>query len=175
MSRPLFLRLLSLIVFFTILFALPSVAATPVLMQQIVKKDTTLKSFVKRAKSYKELDLIDVVKLILHRRLMARSDSVAKREKLHISILPAPGYTQTTGFLGVVSGNFAFFVNGEHNLNVSNVSMNVSYTQKNQAVFAVQPNIWTINDEWNVIGDNRFIKYPQETYGLGGRTLPSAL
>jgi outer membrane protein assembly factor BamA len=137
-----------------------------------IKKDTTRHSFINRAKSFKELDLIDVVKLVIHKRLMSHSDSVTKDQKLHISILPAPGYTQTTGFLGVVSGNFAFFVNDKHNLNESNVSMNASYTQKKQAVFAMQPNIWTTNDRWNIVGDNRFIKYPQETFGLGGHTLP---
>ena len=161
------------------LFARPVIAAPSVLLLPeikkdtlAIKKDTTRHSFVNRAKSYKELDLIDVVKLVIHKRLMSHSDSVTKDQKLHISILPAPGYTQTTGFLGVVSGNFAFFVNDKHNLNESNVSMNASYTQKKQAVFAMQPNIWTTNDSWNIIVDNRFIKYPQETFGLGGHTLP---
>ena len=160
------------LVIFAILFAQSTIAASPGPIVPEMKKDTSFMSFVKRAKTYKELDLIDVVKLVLHKRLMSHSDSVTKDQKLHISVLPAPGYTQTTGFLGVVSGNFAFFVNDKHNINESSVSMNASYTQKKQAVFAMQPNIWTINDAWNIIGDNRFIKYPQETFGLGGHTLP---
>ncbi len=161
-----------LLLFLTILMVQSSQAAPEVPEYSKLKKDSTHHSFIQRAKSYKELDLIDVVRLLLHRKLMASTDSVGKNEKLHISLLPAPGYTQSTGFLGVVSGNFAFFVNDKHNINESNVSMNVSYTQMKQAIFAAQPNIWTYNDEWNLIGDNRFIKYPQPTFGLGGHTLP---
>jgi len=138
----------------------------------ILKRDSTHHTFIQRAKSYKELDLIDVVKLVIHKKLMSHSDSVKPNSKLLISILPAPGYTQSTGFVGIVSGNFAFFVNDKHNLNESSVSMNLSYTQYNQAVFGTQPNIWTKNDSWHIIGDNRFMKYPQPTFGLGGHTLP---
>ena len=154
------------------LFAKPVIATPPTLLLPILKKDSTHHTFLQRAKSYKELDLIDIVKLVIHKKLMSRSDSVDKKEKLHISVLAAPGYTQSTELVGVVSGIFAFFVNDEHNLNESSVSANVSYTQLKQAIFAMQPNIWTKNDAWNLIGDNRFIKYPQETFGLGGHTLP---
>jgi hypothetical protein len=174
LSERVFHSSLFVFIFLVMLIARPARAACPAPYLRHAKTDSTHHTFIQRARSYKELDLIDVVKLVLHKKLMAHSDSVTKKEKLYISILPAPGYTQTTGFLGVVSGNFAFFVNDEHNINVSNVSMNISYTQKNQAVFAMQPNIWTKDDRWNIIGDNRIIKYPQETFGLGGHTLPSA-
>lgn len=165
----------TLLVFFTLLSAASVMAETTAPFELIMKKDSLpRKSFIKRAKEYDQLDLIDVVRLVIHRKLMASSDSVGKHQKLHISILPAPGFTQTTGFLGVVSGNFAFFVNDKHNINESSVSLNVSYTQKRQAIFAMQPNIWTKNDKWNIVGDNRFIKYPQSTFGLGGHTLPES-
>jgi outer membrane protein assembly factor BamA len=135
-----------------------------------MKRDTSLKSFVTRAKTYPQLDMIDVVRLVLHKRLMSHYDSVKPNKKLLISVLPAPGYTQRTGFLGVLSGNFAFFVSDLHSINQSNVTMNVSYTQKKQSIFVLQPNIWTKNDSWFIIGDNRFMKYPQVTYGLGGHS-----
>jgi len=130
------------------------------------------KTFVQRVKTYKELDLIDLVKLVLNKKLMSTSDSVTRDEKLHISVLAAPGYTRSTQFVGIVSGNFAFYA-GKENQNQSNISAEVSYTQLNQALFTIGPNIWTKNDQWNIIGDNKFIKYPQETYGLGGHTQES--
>jgi outer membrane protein assembly factor BamA len=160
--------------FFLFLSARPAVGASALSLLPAMKRDTAARSFVKRAKTYKELDLIDVAKLVLHKKLMASSDSVAKNQKLNISILPAPGFTQTTGVLGIISGNFAFFVDDKHNINQSSVSMNIDYTQKKQAIFALHPNIWTPNDDWNLNGDNRFMKYPQETFGLGGHSLPDA-
>jgi hypothetical protein len=103
---------------------------------------------------------------------MATSDSVGKKEKLHFGLIGAPGYTQSSGLVGVISGNLAFFVKDKHNLNQSSITMEASYTQYNQALFLISPNIWTTDDKWNLIGDDRIIKYPQYTFGLGGHTLP---
>lgn len=148
-------------------------AEVPPLLMASHKRDSSHVSFIRRCKEYKQLDLIDIVRLVLNRRLMAASDSLHKNEKLHIGVLPAPGYTQSTGVVGIVSANFAFFVNDKHNLNQSDIEIEASYTQYNQAVFRIRPNVWTRNDAWSITGDNRFIKYPQETFGLGGNTLPS--
>ncbi len=169
-----------LLVFFTILSAGQTVAAPSVdLFEQIkrdsthLKKDSTHQTFIQRAKAYDQLDMIDIVKLVLNKKLMATSDTVTKQQKLHFGILGAPGYTQSTGFVGVISGNVAFYVKDKHNLNQSSISFETSYTQYNQAQFIISPNIWTKDDKWNIIGDNRIIKYPQPTFGLGGHTLPS--
>lgn len=134
--------------------------------------DSTHHKFIYRARSYKELDLIDIVKLVLHKKLMATSDSVTRDEKLHISLLGAPGYTRSTEFVGIISGNFAFYAD-KHNQNQSSITAEVSYTQLNQAIFVVGPNVWTKDDKWNIIGDNKITKYPQQTNGLGGHTLES--
>jgi outer membrane protein assembly factor BamA len=167
-----FTRFFLLLLFGAMLIARPCFASMPLSYAPEIKKDTSFHTFVERAKTYRQLDLIDVVKLVLHRRLMSTSDSVTKDQKLQVSVLPAPGFTQTTGVLGILSGNFAFFVDNKHNINQSNLSLNIDYTQKRQAIFAIHPNIWTPNDEWNITGDNRIMKYPQETFGLGGHTLP---
>ncbi len=164
--------LLIILVFSAILIAQTTVAAPVVPILPEVKKDSTHHTFIQRAKSYKELDLIDLVKMVLHKKLMSTSDSVTRDEKLHMSILAAPGYTRSTEAIGIVSGNLAFYVD-KHNQNQSNISIEFSYTQLNQALFTIGPNIWTKDDQWNFIGDNKFIKYPQETFGLGGHTMPS--
>ena len=168
------------LVFFTILFAQAVGATTSVNpLEEIkrdsthLKKDSTHHTFIQRAKAYDQLDLIDLVRLVLHKKLMATSDSVGKQEKLHFGLLGAPGYTQSSGLVGVISGNLAFFVKDKHNLNQSSITMEASYTQYNQALFLISPNIWTTDDKWNLIGDDRIIKYPQYTFGLGGHTLPS--
>jgi hypothetical protein len=162
-----------LLVFFAITAMRPVAAASPAIFVHEMKKDSTHRSFIKRAKSFKELDLIDIVKLVLHKKLMSTSDTVARDEKLHISVLAAPGYTRSTEAIGIVSGNFAFYVD-KHNQNQSSIILEASYTQLNQAVFVIGPNIWTKDDNWNIIGDNKFTRYPQETFGLGGHTQPSA-
>ena len=172
LTQRIVIRSFFLLAFFVIAAARPVSALSPAFFSPQMKKDSTQKSFIQRAKSYKELDLIDIVKLVLHKKLMSTADTVARDEKLHISVLAAPGYTRSTEFVGIVSGNFAFYAD-KHNLNQSSMIMEVSYTQLKQAIFVVGPNIWTKDDKWNIIGDNKVTRYPQETFGLGGHTLPA--
>ena len=173
MSDRVFYRSLFLLTFFAFSFAGTAVSASLEPYLQEKKIDTFHhKTFIQRVKTYKELDLIDLVKLVLHKKLMSTSDSVTRDEKLHISVLGAPGYTRSTQFVGIVSGNFAFYAD-KHNQNQSSITAEVSYTQLNQAIFVIGPNIWTKDDKWNIIGDNKITRYPQETFGLGGHTRES--
>ena len=173
LTQRVLIRSFFLLAFFVIAAIRPVSALSPTCFVHRMKKDSTQKSFIQRAKSFKELDLIDLVKMVLHKKLMSTADTVARDEKLHISLLGAPGYTRSTEAIGIVSGNFAFYVD-KHNQNQSNITAEASYTQLSQAIFTVGPNIWTKDDQWNIIGDNKFERYPQETFGLGGHTLPSA-
>lgn len=160
------------LILFTLFVMLSFEKASAVPVLPAMRIDSTHHKFIWRAKSYKELDLIDIVKLVLHKKLMSTSDSVTRDEKLHMSVLGAPGYTRSTQFVGIVSGNFAFYAD-KHNQNQSSITAEVSYTQLNQAIFVVGPNIWTKDDKWNIIGDNKITRYPQETFGLGGHTKES--
>ena len=164
------LRSLLLLALLVMLSPRDAFAAPPLPKMRI---DSTHHKFIYRAKSFKELDLIDLVKLVLHKKIMSTSDSVKRDEKLHISVLGAPGYTRSTELVGIISGNFAFYAD-KNNLNQSSVTAEVSYTQLMQAIFVVGPNIWTKGDKWNIIGDNKITKYPQETFGLGGHSAESA-
>jgi outer membrane protein assembly factor BamA len=136
--------------------------------------DTVRHTFIQRTKSYKQLDLIDIVKIVLKKKLMPGSDSMGRHEKVHLSLLGAPGYTQSTGFIGIISGNIALYVKDKRNLNQSSIAAEFSYDQYNQSLLSITPNIWTKDDKWDLIGQNEFLKYPQATFGLGGHTLPSA-
>ena len=165
MSKQVFNSRFYLLIAILILFARSAVASPPVtfLIDKIEfvhhhKKDSTHQSFIKRAKAYKDLDLIDVLNLIFNKKLVAGADSAPKRGKLHFGFVGAPGYTQSSGFIGVISGNFAFYLKDTTNRNQSSVGVEASYTQYNQFLFNVIPNIWTKGDRWNLRGDNRFTR-----------------
>jgi hypothetical protein len=46
----------------------------------------------------------------------------------------------------------------------------VVYTQYQQLTVAMQSNIWTKDNKYNIVTDWRYYKYPQDTYGLGGHS-----
>jgi hypothetical protein len=119
----------------------------------------------------KELDLIDLAQRIVNKNSVYRSDTV-NSERIQFSVFPAVGYTLQTGFAGVIGANAAFYTISHHNEtdHISTIISSVAYTQKSQFIFPVAANLWTRNNEYNILTDWRYLKYPSETFGLGGHT-----
>jgi Omp85 superfamily domain len=141
--------------------------STPVLLLAQSPTDTIINPGVK------QIDLIDIGQRILHKNSVNREDLVVnKKGRVHFSAFPAVGYTLQTGFAGVISANAAFYT-GSHNHeteNISTVVTSIAYTSKSQIIFPIASSIWTHNNKYNILTDWRFLKYPSETFGLGGHT-----
>ena len=141
--------------------------STPVLLLAQSATDTIINPGIK------QVDLIDIGQRILHKNSVTREDLVVnKKGKVHFSAFPAVGYTLQTGFAGVISANAAFYT-GSHNHeteNISTVVTSIAYTSKSQIIFPIASSIWTHNNKYNILTDWRFLKYPSETFGLGGHT-----
>jgi outer membrane protein assembly factor BamA len=118
-----------------------------------------------------QVDLVDVGRGFLKGHKATRTDTVAqKTRKLHVSALPAAGYTLQTGFAGVLSSNFAFYTSEHSQANLSSVLTSITYSQYKQIIFPIQANIWTKGNKYDIVTDWRYLKYPSLTYGLGGNT-----
>src|SRR3984885_5585217 len=129
--------------------------------------DTTINPGVK------QLDLIDIAQRIFNKNSVNREDVVVnKKGRVHFSAFPAVGYTLQTGFAGVISANAAFFTSAhDHETeNISTVVTSIAYTSKSQIIFPIASSIWTKNNEYNILTHWRYLKYPSETFGLGGHT-----
>ena len=85
---------------------------------------------------------------------------------------PRWGYTLQTGFAGVISANAAFFTNAHNHKdeNISTVVSSVAYTAKDQFILPISADIWTKDNKFDIVTDWRYLKYPSETFGLGGHT-----
>lgn len=121
----------------------------------------------------KEIDLIDIAQRILNKNSVNREDVVVNNKgRVHFSAFPAVGYTLQTGFAGVISANAAFFTNAHNHEteNISTVVTSIAYTSKSQIIFPIATSIWTNNNEYNILSDWRYLKYPSQTFGLGGHT-----
>ncbi len=127
------------------------------------KKDT-LKNIVPiDLKSESQIDISDVIGSLLKHQPNPRVDSVTSKPS--ISIVPAIGYTLVSKFAVVLSGNIAFRKAPESR--ISTIVISTSVTQNKQFTLPVQTSIWSKNNDYNFIGDYRFFKYPQSTFGLG--------
>jgi hypothetical protein len=116
-------------------------------------------------------DLIDITLLILHKNPDMRIDSSGiKTKKLHISAGPILEYTLSTGFTSGIAAGGAFLTGVNGQTNTSAVLAAVKYTEKKQFLVPIQSSIWTPFNKYNLLGDWRYLNYPQDTYGFGGHT-----
>jgi len=93
--------------------------------------------------------------------------------KYHFSFVPAVGYTLQTGFAGIASADVAYKTDKNPDTKMSNLLTSFTYSQYHQSIIPLQADIWTKNNKYNIVSDNRFIQYPSDIYGLGGRTDPN--
>jgi hypothetical protein len=139
----------------------------PFLLRAQDDLDTTINPGIK------QIDLIDIAQRILHKNAVPRTDDIVnKKGRAHFSAFPAVGYTLQTGFAGVLSGNVAFYI-GDHdheNENISTIISSIAYTSKSQIIFPIASSLWTRDNKYNILSDWRYLKYPSETFGLGGET-----
>jgi hypothetical protein len=115
-------------------------------------------------------DIMDVFRSWLRLKPSTKSGNIKPGDKAVISVLPAVGYTLQTRFAVILAGNAAFFTRSRPESKLSVITANISYTQNNQLTVPVQSNVWLNGDQYNLLGDWRYMKYPQSTFGLGTNT-----
>ena len=113
-----------------------------------------------------QVDIGDVLKKLFRgRRTLKKRGNDSLVVKPIFSGLPVVGYTLTTRLAASLSGNMIFRTDTVAKL--SAVTASAVYTQNRQLTLPVESNIWTRNNHFNLLGDYRFYKYPQSTFGLG--------
>lgn len=132
--------------------------------------DTVREEEIKE-KIHAEKDIIDVMAALIKSPGLAKHNSVThKTGRIHFSAAPGLGYTLSTGLAGILASNSAFYTSEDADAKLSNIFADVVYTQNRQLITHVQGTIWTKHNNYNIITDWRYLKYPQKTYGLGGHT-----
>ncbi len=113
-------------------------------------------------------DVIDVYYKLIHHTCKIASHCEPK--KISFSSAPALGYTLHTKFAVAYAMNFAFLTSKDKITNLSVINVLPVFTQNKQFEFSMQSNIWAKNNKYNFLGDYRYYKYPQPSFGLGGHT-----
>ena len=113
-------------------------------------------------------DLYDVIRAVFNKNGTVNNKATTVGSKPVISILPAVGYTLQTKLAATLSGNIAFRTAGS--TRISTLTLSAAYTQNKQIIVPVRSNIWTANDRFNIVGDVKYYKYPQSTFGLGSNS-----
>jgi outer membrane protein assembly factor BamA len=143
---------------FILLLSGPVLAATDTVSVKpvAIKKDST-----------RQTDLMDVF-----HRLFGLGISNSKNNTVGLkpvaTVVPAFGYAMQSRLAVSVSGNVAFRTDSRSHISLVNFC--TSYSQNGQFTLPLSWNIWNADNRYNFIGEMRFYRYPQSTYGLGSKS-----
>ena len=142
--------------------------------QSIVVFDSTHAS-LHRHKVYDQMDFWDLLNNLYYKHPPSRKEDTTsyKVGKIYSSLLPSAQYAQQTGFVFTAASTVAFYTTDSTNANISSFVTSVNYTTEKQFFMPIEGNLWTKNNKYNILTDWHFDKFPQTTYGLGGRTTES--
>ena len=143
------------------------VAQTQDTLPNNLKLDNSLLFEPSETQKQDAVDVIDFIKKLTKIQTKSRSE----QGKVHLSAFPAVGYSLQTGFAGLVDANVVFkSKKPQDNEKVSFLYSSLAYTEYKQVIFPFRASIWLGHGKYNLQSDWRFVKYPSETFGLGGHT-----
>lgn len=143
------------------------ITTIPVRPKKITRKDTSKKDTIhKNDKFAKEVDASDLLERLLKIKPGSTVDTITSKPS--ISVVPAIGYTLVSKTAVVVAGNVVFRTSP--NSRISSIVASTSFTQRKQFTLFLESNIWSKDNKYNFVGDDRFYQYPQSTYGLGSNS-----
>lgn len=121
----------------------------------------------------KPVDVNDLVLRIFHSKsdssiVKERNDSIPWR--IFPAILPGFGYTQLTGPTFVITSNFSTYISNPKTTNLSSIFIAPEISLKHQKMVNFNANLWTKENKWNILSDDRYYNYWVNDYGLGKYT-----
>lgn len=120
--------------------------------------------------AHAQKDITDVLKRAFGLHPSLKSGNIQPGDKPEFSMLPAAGYTLQTRLAAIITGNMAFYADDKEGTPLSVINAAAYYTQNKQFTIPIQLNVWNKKGTWNLLGDWRYMKYPQSTYGLGSNS-----
>ena len=112
-------------------------------------------------------DLIDIVKKAFHireKKIIKKSD-----KKVYYSFLPFSTQVPGGGNALVTSTTAGFYLGDRKKTSLSTATFFPYITLIGRFGYTLQSGLWLKHNKWNVLGDTRYLYYPQYTWGLGGR------
>lgn len=111
------------------------------------------------------IDIDDLWHLVRHGSFTG-ADS-ANPGRRFIVVAPSIGSKPTTGFSGGFSGNVAFFAGDSATTRISTITGGVKMSEMGQTLSGSRLALFTADDNWFIMGDNRMSWTSQSTYALG--------
>ena len=112
-------------------------------------------------------DIVDIARSILH--INPKPVSAEKGKSFYFSILPVSTAVPGGGQALFTSTTAGFYLGDRNTTYISSVTFAPYFNFKGRYGIPFRSSIWLKNNSWNIQGDDRFLVYPQNTWGLGGK------
>jgi hypothetical protein len=114
----------------------------------------------------KQPDLNSMIKTIVHRPPGKPTEVLGK--SVYFSFVPVQDQGGSASNAFVSSTTAAFYIGDRNATSLSTVTFSPYITFKGSFGYTLRSNLWLSRDHWAVLGDIRYLYYPQYTWGLGG-------
>lgn len=111
-------------------------------------------------------DILGILKAAFHKEI--HTPEISGR-KLYFSFLPVSGDVPGAGIALVTSTTAGFYLGSRKTTSLSTVTFSPYVTINGRIGYTFRSNLWLTNDKYEIMGDIRFLYYPQYTWGLGGK------
>jgi hypothetical protein len=115
---------------------------------------------------FQQPDLIDIGKQIVHYPIQRPLRVLGKT--VYFSFIPGGNQTASPSNAIITSTTIAFYVGDRDHAFLSNVTFSPYLTFAGRLGYTLKSNLWLNDNKWAILGDIRFLYYPQYTWGLGG-------
>jgi hypothetical protein len=112
-------------------------------------------------------DLIDVAKDIF--KIKPKPVKAENGRSVYFSFLPVSSAVPGGGTALITSTTAGFYLGHRDSTYLSSVTFTPYLNFAGRFGLPLRSSIWLENNSWNIQGDTRFLKYPQITWGLGGK------
>ncbi len=153
--------------FFSFMFCFPKLRSLLLLL--LIHSLASVASAQPSPADTTQKDVIDLAYSLLKKQ-RPQPTGETREPGIRWAVVPGVGYTLPNGLILALSTNGAFFTSTLPAQNQSIVYTSFAITSKSQATITHQHNIWGRGNRVIFSGDHRYWIYPQETFGLGGRT-----
>ena len=118
--------------------------------------------------SGKQRDLIDMIVRLFNIKSDDQNRTTA--QKISISVVPSVSYSLTTGFQADLTANAGFYTTKTHKENYSEITGDLTYDTKDQKIAVFRSEVWFADNQYKLVTDTRWMRFPEDTYGLGTTT-----
>lgn len=139
----------------------------------LIGKATTLHAqfAVQHTDTATRKDLIDVFIKGFH--IHPKKAHAGGHQKVYFSFLPFATKVPGGGSAIVSETTAGFYLSSRKTTSLSTASFYPYLTFVGRFGYSLQTGLWLKGNKWNVLGDTRYLYYPQYTWGLGGN-MPEA-